>query len=408
MPDDHSIEIENNYESVPKKFKEEERNYENEKKVNIKIPFRMCVTGASGSGKTNAIVEIIKKINAFDKIMIWAKDTEEPLYASFIDKIQTVEKQQGSSILTVSNDIKDLPSVDTINKENNTLLIIDDMVTEKDKMLNRVVEYFIRGRKKGVSSVFLSQSYFDIPTLIRKQCNYFVFTKISGDRDLQMILKDFRLGVTEEEVKKLYEEATKGGFPNFFMIDCQTNDKALRFRRNFGGLSPPPSTTAKPTATPIGRSHTIRQSKKKSEEDMASINPPATGVGKPRGKNAEEVQKELEKEVKEEQEKNMKKWKEEGQKNNKEWREKSKEGMKKYEEQQAKRLQDRINWENEKARMYELNMEDVLISDEDVEMGSGIKKRKRKYKYSKCSRRKTQRAPKHIDAEIASLISKIL
>jgi len=407
MPDDLSIEIENNYESVPKKFKEEERSYENEKKLHIKLPFRMCVTGASGSGKTNAVIEIIKKVNAFDKIMIWAKDTEESLYATFIDKIQTVEKQQGSSILTVSNDIKDLPSVDTINKENNTLLIIDDMVTEKDKMLNRVVEYFIRGRKKGVSSVFLSQSYFDIPTLIRKQCNYFVFTKISGDRDLQMILKDFRLGVSEEEVKKLYEEATKGGFPNFFMIDIQTNDKALRFRRNFTGLSPPASTTTKPTPTPISGSHSRgRQHKTKSNEELLSINPPATGVAKPRGKNADEVQRELEKEVEE----NKRKQNEKRKKESKYWEEKSQEGRKKYEEIQNNKMKRELERKQreEQQREEESNMGDVPTIDElDEDMyGSGIKKRKRKSKYLK--RKRAQRAPKGLDAELHSLIAKIL
>lgn len=226
----------NYYEKVPKKFKEDERHYENEKSLQIKLPFRMVITGASGSGKTNALSNIITKINAFDKIMIWAKDTEEPLYASFIDDVRTYEKTHGASILTVSNTISDLPSVDSMNKDNNTLLIIDDMVTEKDKNLSKVSEYFIRGRKKNVSPIFLTQSYFDTPTLIRKQSSYFIFTKISGERDLNLILKDFRLGISEEQIMKLYTEATKGGFPNFFMIDLQTNDKDLRFRRNFKGI----------------------------------------------------------------------------------------------------------------------------------------------------------------------------
>lgn len=253
MSDDTLV---NHYDKVPKKFKEDERHYETEKTVQIKLPFRMVITGASGSGKTNALINIIQKINAFDKIMIWAKDTEEPLYASFIDDIRTYEKKHGASILTVSNTIADLPSVDSMNKENNTVLVIDDMVTEKDKALSKVSEYFIRGRKKNVSPIFLTQSYFDVPTIIRKQCSYFIFTKISGERDLNMILKDFRLGISEEQIMKLYNEATKGGFPNFFMIDLQTNDKDLRFRRNFKGITAPAGDTEKPVSTNAGQSGT--------------------------------------------------------------------------------------------------------------------------------------------------------
>lgn len=234
--------IVNHYEKVPKKFKTEERHYATEKQIKIKLPFRMCVTGASGSGKTNAVVEVVQRMNAFDKIMIWAKDTEEELYAAFIDNIREYEKKHGASILTVSNTIADLPSVDSINKDNNTLLIIDDMVTEKDKMLARVSEFWIRGRKKNISSVFISQDYFGIPTLIRKNSDYFIFTKVKGDRDLSTIVKDFPLGITDEQVKKLYAMATKDGFPNFFMVDLATNDKSLRYRRNFKGLETPADT----------------------------------------------------------------------------------------------------------------------------------------------------------------------
>lgn len=245
-------EVKNHYKAVPKKFKEEDRHYANEAKVKIKLPFRMCITGTSGSGKTNCLVEIIEQINAFDKIMIWAKDTEEPLYATMIDSVREAEKKTGASILTVSNDINDLPELKTISKENNTLLIIDDMINEKDKMLKRVAEYYTMGRKKYVSPIFLSQSYFKIPKIIRENSNYFIFTKISGDRDLLMILKDFNLGVTEDQLIKLFRSASTG-FPNFFLIDRQTNEKDLVFRKNFKGIKAPEETATKASSNIVAR-----------------------------------------------------------------------------------------------------------------------------------------------------------
>lgn len=239
MSDDKDDDILNLYETLPKKFKEEERHYDSEKQVNIKLPFMMCVTGATGSGKTNAIINIVRKIGAFDKIMLWAKNTDEPIYASFIEQLREAEKKTGTSILSVSNTIDDLPDVKTINKENTTLLIIDDMVTEKDKSLAKVAEYWIRGRKQHCSCMFLSQSYFRIPKIIRDNSFYFIFSKITGDRDLQLILKDYKLGVTDDQLVALYDKATAGGFPNFFMIDVKTSDKNLRFRRNLKGMSAP-------------------------------------------------------------------------------------------------------------------------------------------------------------------------
>jgi Poxvirus A32 protein len=240
-------EIKNHYKQIPKKFQEEERHYPNEKKVQIKLPFRMCLIGASGSGKTNCLIELIEQMNCFDKIILMAKNTEEPLYATLIDNIREVEKKTGAQILTVGNNITELPDLKTIDKKSNTLLIVDDMVNEKDKQLGRVAEYFTMGRKQYVSPIFISQSYFKVPKIIRENTGYFVFTKITGNRDLFMILKDFELGVTEEQLLSLYN-ASATGFPNFFMIDRETNDKDLIFRKNFKGIKPPNTAETKATS----------------------------------------------------------------------------------------------------------------------------------------------------------------
>lgn len=234
----------NFYDRLPKKFKTEERHYDNESKVQIKLPFHMCITGRTGSGKTNALRNIIHSMACFDRYMLWTKVTDESLYAELIEELRAAEKKTGEAILTVNEDVKSLPPVDSFktDSDHNTLLIIDDMIGEKPKDLKHVEDYYTRGRKKNISCIFLSQSYFDIPIVIRKQTGYFVFTKIAGDRDLTTILKDFQLGVDDEQIVKLFHEATKGGFPNFFMIDQATNDPKIRFRRNFKPLQPPEPT----------------------------------------------------------------------------------------------------------------------------------------------------------------------
>ena len=59
------------------------------------------------------------------------------------------------------------------------------------------MELFIRGRKigKGLSLIYLSQSFFKIPKIIRQQFNYLFLLKLSSGRDLNLILSDFSLGV---------------------------------------------------------------------------------------------------------------------------------------------------------------------------------------------------------------------
>jgi hypothetical protein len=50
-------------------------------------------------------------------------------------------------------------------------------------------EYYIRGRKKSCSIMFLSQSYHGTPKIIRQNINYLVILKLGGTRDINSILK---------------------------------------------------------------------------------------------------------------------------------------------------------------------------------------------------------------------------
>ena len=57
---------------------------ENNKKHNEKwlyipdYPYRILIIGGSGSGKTNALINLINEQNDTDKICLYAKDLSEP------------------------------------------------------------------------------------------------------------------------------------------------------------------------------------------------------------------------------------------------------------------------------------------------------------------------------------------
>ena len=48
--------------------------------------YRILITGGSGSGKTNALNNLIKEQNDIDKIYLYAKDLSEPEYQFLIKK----------------------------------------------------------------------------------------------------------------------------------------------------------------------------------------------------------------------------------------------------------------------------------------------------------------------------------
>ena len=67
-------------------------NNKNNKEHNEKWPYisdhlyRIIIIGGSGSGKTNALINLINEQNDIDKIYLYARDLSEPKYEYLIKK----------------------------------------------------------------------------------------------------------------------------------------------------------------------------------------------------------------------------------------------------------------------------------------------------------------------------------
>ena len=112
------------------------------------------------------------------------------------------------------------------------LIVWDDLVLSKN--LAMVEQYYIRARKLNVSCIFISQSFFRIPKIIRNNCNYMVILKLSGQREVNIILSEFGLGVTKEQLLKIYDYATKEKFSPL-VIDLEAPPEE-RFRKGMNEI----------------------------------------------------------------------------------------------------------------------------------------------------------------------------
>ena len=190
-----------------------------------KLPFRMIVVAPSGSGKSNFVLNLIEKFSkgkgTFNSIHLICRSKCEPLYEYLEEKTKKKIK--------ILEGVNEIPDINSFDRELQHLMIFDDLVLEKNQ--SKMMEMYIRGRKKGISIVYLSQSFYRIPKTIRSNCNYFVILKLSGKRDLNLIMSEFELGVSKDELLKIYEDATREKF-NILLIDVEA-DKQERFRKNF-------------------------------------------------------------------------------------------------------------------------------------------------------------------------------
>jgi hypothetical protein len=214
------------YKEIPKKFllKQHNPNFEIH---GIKTPFRMLIIGGSGAGKTQTFLNILHNFgNTFNNIYIITKNKDEPIY-------NYLEEKLGEKGLQITEGISSAPDLDKFDKEEQSLIVLDDLVLEKNQ--KAIEEFFIRARKLNCSLIYISQSYYAVPRIIRQNLTYLVIKRLNTLKDLFRILQEYSLGVDKAQIKQIYDSATKSNKQDFLLVDLEEAPEN-RFRKNFNEI----------------------------------------------------------------------------------------------------------------------------------------------------------------------------
>ena len=185
--------------------------------------FRMLISGNSGSGKTKLLCHmLLKPLLYYDKIYLYAKNLEQEKYQNLMKEMNEASNEEaGYDVMKISNDA--IIPINQLNYEDNQKLVIfDDYVCEKNQ--RQIVDYFIQGRHKNCSIIYLSQSFYKTPRDIRLNCSHYCIYEFPSSRERNMIASE--LGVKPEKFMK----ATKEQY-NFLYVDKPRK----KVKRNFIG-----------------------------------------------------------------------------------------------------------------------------------------------------------------------------
>ena len=184
--------------------------------------FRMLICGNSGSGKTNLLDHmLIKPLLYYDQIHLYAKNLEQPKYKDMIKKLTDISDSVGYDVILYSNDLI-VPVESLMDDESQKIVIFDDFICDKNQ--KPLIDYFIRGRHKNCSIIYLSQSFYKTPKDIRLNCSHFCVYDFPSNNEQSLISRE--LGVD----KGIYIKATKKTY-SFLYVDRPM--KAVK--RNFYG-----------------------------------------------------------------------------------------------------------------------------------------------------------------------------
>lgn len=215
------------------KDEEKAREYKTYSNLKIKWPFQAIIVGATGSGKTNFILNLIEGIGEIEFIFLFAKKIDEPLYKYLIKEYEERGEKAGKQLIYYSNDISKLPDVNRIEsviENSKALLIVDDFVNEPSKNLQSVSDAYSMGRKAGkagLSCVFLSQQFYKTPKFIRDNASLICIGKLYSTNDLLRISTEYTLDKSPEELATLHTLIQENNTRNFLTIDL-TKSSAVK------------------------------------------------------------------------------------------------------------------------------------------------------------------------------------
>jgi hypothetical protein len=218
----------NFYDKLPKDIKNETKIDKNFKNHYILPNSMIAIIGGTGSGKSNALCNLISKQSNkyYDIIIFNPVSTDEPLLKLLKQKMPD---------LNLINNIEELPSLSEFvgDSEHEKLIVFDDVINMEKKHFKKVNEYFTGGRKLSFTVVIMAQNYVSIPKTIVRNCQYFFIFKLNDNVTINNVIRNHNIyNVDKEKFRKLYDDATSEPM-NFFLVDLKTKDKTKHLRKNF-------------------------------------------------------------------------------------------------------------------------------------------------------------------------------
>ena len=205
------------------------------------------ISGASGSGKTNLIVNLLKSNKQtkdkkhklsyrkmFNKI-VFVSPSADTITNSPIEKI--ADNQKFTALDEEVFDYVEEISEDAVDNDNHNLLILDDVSSqlrskENEKKLNQIIK---NRRHKNLSVWIIGHRLIDFQPSLRTNANMIFIFNPKTNKELETIQSEYFL-MPRKEANEIMNSVYKTRY-DFMIIDTSLRTgSTFRFFRNFNEL----------------------------------------------------------------------------------------------------------------------------------------------------------------------------
>ena len=190
--------------------------------------YRILIIGGSGSGKTNALFNLISQQPGIDKIYLYAKDPYEAKGQFLINKRESTDlkylndSKAFTEYLNNMDDISKNIEEKNPNEKRKTLTVFDDLIADMliNKKLNPIV------------TKLFTESYFSVLKNIRLNSKQCFIMEIPSKQELQQIAFNNSSDIDFKDFINLYKKCTTKLY-SFLVNDTSLAlGNPLRFRNN--------------------------------------------------------------------------------------------------------------------------------------------------------------------------------
>ncbi len=201
-------------------------------------PARMIITGSSGGGKTNFLVNLILKCLYYDRIYMYSKHLHQDKYEYLHNHLSLLEEscknagmKNNKIIMAWEDDLSSLVSNDDLDKKYANLIILDDFPILSKANKNKIAKLYCSCRHKNTSIITISQMYFQLDRNLRLNLSYAFIGNNSNKKELSLLTSEMAPELSSDQFKKLYK-MIHGEKYQMLMIDNETKDDRLKYRKN--------------------------------------------------------------------------------------------------------------------------------------------------------------------------------
>jgi Poxvirus A32 protein len=212
-----------------------------------KPPFRLLSVGSTLTGKTTSLINLVGEFLTYeDGTSIFDENlhehepydengefTNEFRQAIYIftpnalkdKKLVIFNETFGSDIVYLSNEL-DLQIIEgLINRPDdgrNILVFIDDFASATRDMKDKIfMDLYFRARHSGISTIFASQYFYNIPINVRAQASHYMIFPLKDNQEAILLKKTLQ---TPKVNGRLFDEMMKDCFSeqyNFLFFDAE-------------------------------------------------------------------------------------------------------------------------------------------------------------------------------------------